>query len=109
MRDKAYACSPPTTYLTRQLETVDGRHVDVHQHYVGQTRLDFAYGLRSAVRDRNIVATQPQKLGQRIRHIINVIDNEDLGQGSSPWETRCTSGKYWPTRPQRRMVLLPKI
>jgi hypothetical protein len=83
VRDKAYGCSPSTTYLPRELEAINDRHVDVNQRHVGQTCLDFAQSLRCAVRGSNIIAEQPQQLSGRIGNITKVIDNQDFPHGGS--------------------------
>ena len=107
MRDEAHACSAPTTYLTRQLETIDDRYVDVRQYDVGHTRLDPAYCLLSAVRDANIVAKKPQQLAQRIRARRRPCESslQRASKGDHQCNDKCHRDQR-PDRKQQRLDLL---
>jgi hypothetical protein len=95
--DKPYALSPPLANLTSQLETVDDRHAHVQQSDVRHVRLGARHGVMRAVGDTNIMAEQGQELGERVGHIRNVIDHEDVchrlefGSGFPAFLTRVQS------------------
>jgi hypothetical protein len=70
--------------FARQLETVDDRHTDVHQCDVRHQCMGFGQGVGGAVRDTNFVSKQGQQLAERIGHITNVIDHQDVRHRSQP-------------------------
>jgi hypothetical protein len=60
------------------LETIHDRHAHVQKRDVRHKRLDFFPGVGGTVGDTNIMAEQGQEFGERIGHITNIIDHQDV-------------------------------